>query len=265
MTGRDGACDQDRSVEIRETDRPGAFLVRLAGRDQSLVDLVDPTRLDFDYVRRMGDVLDAVAEPGTPLRVVHVGGAGLTLPRYVACTRPGSRQTVLEPHEELTARVRELLPLPRRSGIRVRAADGRTGLATLPAGSVDVVVLDAYDDGRVPAELLTVECFDVVAAALAPGGVLLANLSDRAPFGLTRDAVAGLEHRFAELLVSAEPATLRGRRPGNLLVVAGPLRAARPALSRSASSSAAPYRVVSGGRVRDSFGGGTARHDPDRR
>jgi spermidine synthase len=247
-------------VEILATDRAGAFLVRVDGRDQSLVDLADPTRLDFDYVRRMGDVLDAVAEPGEPLRVVHVGGAGLTLPRYVAATRPRSWQVVLEPDEELTSRVREELPLPRRSGIRVRPVDGRTGLADLREGTADVVVLDAYADGLVPEELLTTGCFTAVSRVLVPGGLLLANLADRAPFAGTRDVVAGLRTVFADLAVSAEPATLRGRRAGNLLVLAA-AEVPRAALRRSATTSAAPYRVLTGDEVGSSFGGGNALAD----
>ena len=249
-------------TEILATERPGSFLVRVDGRDQSLVDLEDPSRLAFDYVRRLGDVLDAVAEPGTPVRVLHVGGAGLTLPRYVAATRPTSWQVVLEPDADLTARVREELPLPRRSGIRVRAVDGRAGLSALREDSVDVVVLDAYVDGRVPEGLVTAEAVEAMARVVGPGGRVLLNLADRAPFPLVRDAVAGLRQRFASLLVSAEPATLKGRRAGNVLVVAGPDEAPLALLARRAATSAAPYRVLRGAEVGSAFGGGSARHDP---
>ena len=235
--------------------------MRLDDRDQSLVDLEDPTRLDFDYVRRMGDVLDALAGPGDPVRVLHVGGAGLTLPRYVAATRPRSSQVVLEPDEQLTALVREQLPLPRRSGIKVRPVDGRAGLPALREDHVDAVVLDAYAEGVVPPSLLTVECFGEVARVLAPGGLLLLNLSDRAPFTRTRDVVAGLRTHLPALVVSAEPATLRGRRPGNLLVVAGASGVPSSALQRSARTSAAPYRVLAGDEVGSSFGGGTPLRD----
>lgn len=252
----------DVAVEVVATERPGAFLVRVGGRDQSLVDLGDPTRLAFDYVRRMGDVLDAAAPPGKPLRVLHIGGAGLTLPRYVAATRPRSSQVVLEPDEALTELVRSRLPLPRRSGIRVRPVDGRRGLRQLRDASYDVVVLDAYDDGLVPAELLSNECFTDVARVLTPGGCLLANLADRAPFPMVRDALAGLRTLLPTLLVSAEPATLRGRRPGNVLVVAGAEEVPRAALAQRASTSAAPYRVLHGDQVASAFGGGHATHDP---
>ncbi len=243
--------------EVVPAGRPGAFLVRLDGRDQSVVDLSDPTRLDFDYVRRTGDVLDAVAPPGEPVRVLHVGGAGLTLPRYVAHTRPRSAQVVLEPDERLTELVRTELPLPRRSGIKVRPQDGRTGLAALREDHVDVVVLDAYAAGAVPRSLLTTGCVDELARVLAPGGVVVLNLADRAPFTLARDAVAGLRTRFDALAVSAEPATLRGRRPGNLLLVAGSSGVPLDALRASARTSAAPYRVLAGDEVRSHLGGGT--------
>ncbi len=251
---------REAAAEIVPTDRPGCFLVRKDGRDQSHVDLKDPTRLVFDYVRRMGDVLDALG-PGLPLRVLHVGGAGLTLPRYVAATRPGSRQVVLEPDETLTARVRAELPLPRRSGIRVRPVDGRRGLAGFPAGSTDVVVLDAYDDARVPDDLLSVECFEEMARVLTPSGLLLMNLSDRAPFRLARDVVAAQRLAFPRLLVGAEPATLRGRRSGNLLLVATSDELPAVALRRAAGTSPAPYRVLTGTDVSDVLGGGTPRHD----
>ena len=58
--------------------------------------LDDPTRLEFEYVRWTGDLLDVLAPEGEPLHTVHVGGAGCTLARYVAATRPRSRQVVLE-------------------------------------------------------------------------------------------------------------------------------------------------------------------------
>ncbi|WP_193614247.1 fused MFS/spermidine synthase [Nocardioides lijunqiniae] len=244
--------------ELQPTERARAFVLSHDGREQSHVDLDDPTYLAFDYVRRMGDVVDVLAGPGVPLRVVHVGGAGLTLPRYVAATRPTSAQVVLEPDEAVTELVRAELPLPRRSGIKVRPVDGLAGVAALPDGRADLVVLDAYADGRVPGELVTSGHTAEVARVLAPAGCYLLNLSDRAPFAHTRRVVAGLRESFAHLALGAEPATLRGRRDGNLMVLAG--RAPLPVelLRRRASESPAPYRVLDAALVSDSFGGGVA-------
>ncbi len=190
--------------------------------------------------------------------MVHVGGAGLTLPRYVAATRPGSAQVVLEPDEDLTAIVRDRLPLPRRSGIKVRPVDGRTGVAGLRDAYADLVLLDAYDEGEVPRDLLGAAFLADAARVLAPGGLLLVNLADAAPFVTTRRVVAGLRTSFGHVVVSAEPATLRGRRPGNLLLVAGSAGVPHAALVRSAATSAAPYRVLDEGQVLDSLGGGVA-------
>jgi spermidine synthase len=242
-------------------DGPTAYLLRIGGRDQSHVDVEDPTRLAFDYVRRIGDVVDLHGEPGVPQRVVHVGGGGLTLPRYVAATRPRSGQIVLEPAIDVTDAVRAQLPLPARSGIKVRPVDGRTGLAALRDASADLVIVDAFEHGRVPADLVTLECFATVGRVLAPDGLLLLNLVDRAPFAHTRRVVAGVRASYSSLLLSAEPATLRGRRDGNLLVVAGRTPVPLAALRRRAASSPLPYRVLDQDAVSSSFGGGDPLRD----
>lgn len=252
----------DDVVEIVADGAAGCFVVRIDGREQSYVDLSDATRLAFDYVRRIGDVLDALAPAGQPIRVVHVGGAGLTLPRYVAATRPTSAQVVLEPDEALTARVRDELPLPRRSGIKVRAVDGVAGVAALRDDYADVVVVDAFDQGRVPIGLLESEHLAQIGRVLHPDGCYVLNLVDQAPFALARDVVAGLREVFSSLMVSAEPATLRGRRPGNLLVTAGRSGVPLADLRRRAASSPAPYQVLDDRRVSDTFGGGRALRTP---
>lgn len=245
-------------VEIVPDGPAGCFVVRVDGREQSYVDLGDPTRLAFDYVRRIGDVLDAVAPPGKPIRVVHVGGAGLTIPRYVTATRPRSAQVVLEPAGALTALVRAQLPLPRHSGIKVRAVDGVSGVAALRDDYADVMVVDAFDDGRVPIGLLEAEHLAQVGRVLDPDGCYVLNLVDQAPFALARDVVAGLRGVFSTLMVSAEPATLRGRRPGNLLVTASRGGVPLADLRRRAASSPAPYQVLDDRLVSDTLGGGRA-------
>ncbi len=251
------------TLEIVPAGRPESYLLRLDGHDQSHVDLADPTRLEFDYVRRLGDVLDAWGEPGAPVRILHVGGAAMTLPRYVAATRPRSAQVVLEPAAEVTDLVRERLPLPRRSGIKVRPVDGRTGLAALRDAGLDVVLVDAYAEGRVPADLVTAEAAAEAARVLAPGGLLLLNLSDRAPFAWTRRVVAAVRTAFGATMLSAEPATLRARRAGNLLLVAGATQVPVADLQARAARSAAPYRVLDERGVSDSFGGGRPFTDAD--
>jgi spermidine synthase len=234
------------AVLVADWSYPNAFLLRVGGTDQSYVDLDDPTRLDFDYMQRIADVVDTVAAPGQPLRVIHIGGAALTLPRYVAATRPRSSQIVLEPDVELTAFVREHLPLPRRSGIKVRPADGRTGLAELPDDHAALVVLDAFVGARVPAELTTTSFLADIGRVLLADGVAVLNITDRGALTYTRRVVAGVAALFAHVAVGAEPSTLKGRRFGNVVVVASMAGLPLEPLTRRAAASAFPYRVLAG-------------------
>ncbi|MDX6322832.1 MAG: hypothetical protein QOF52_2690 [Propionibacteriaceae bacterium] len=242
---------------------PNSFMLRMGRTDQSYVDLDDPLRLEFDYVQRIADAIDAHAPEGDRIRIVHLGGAALTLPRYVSVTRPQSAQIVLEPDAELTAFVREHLPLPRRSGIKVRGIDGRSGVAELRDDFADVVVVDAFDGPRVPAELTTTEFFADVRRVLVDGGTVLLNITDRAPFGYGRRVMAAVDSVFPHSALSAEPATLKGRRFGNVLIAGSTATLPLADLARKAGSSAFPYRVVHGDRLAQLVGGGAPFTDAD--
>ena len=80
---------------VPDRDRRSAWTLLVDGTPQSHVDLADPTHLEFEYVRRMASAIDLSAPAGEPLRVLHLGGGGLTLARYVAATRPASPQRVV--------------------------------------------------------------------------------------------------------------------------------------------------------------------------
>ncbi len=238
-----------------DRERGSGFLLKVGQTDQSYVDLDDPTLLEFDYVQRIADALEAFTPSDEPRRVIHIGGAAMTLARYVATTRPRSPQIVLEPDEALTAFVREQLPLPQRSGIKVRPVDGRSGIAAMRPDYADVVILDAFEGARVPADLTTTEFFAQVSEVLAGDGVFLLNLTDRAPFAYLRRVVAGLGEHFSTLAMSAEPATFKGRRFGNVLVCAADVSLPDAVLAQKAARSAFPYRVLTNDLVRKSFAG----------
>ncbi len=96
---------------VADADRPRAWTLRVDGIPQSHVDLDDPRYLEFEYMRRLGHLADLTGSSGEPLRVLHLGGGALTLARYVAATRPGSRQLAVDSDEALVDLVRRLLPL----------------------------------------------------------------------------------------------------------------------------------------------------------
>lgn len=219
-------------------------MVRVGGADQSWVDPDDPAHLEFDYMQRLADQIDQHGAPGERLRVVHVGGAAMTLARYVAHTRPTSPQIVLEPDQELTVEVRQKVPLSKNSGIKVRPVDGRSGIAAMPDDYADIVIIDAFDGARVPGELVSVDFFGEVRRVLHSDGLLLANVTDTHPFAWTRRVLAGLQRYFAHCMLSAESATLKGRRFGNVVIAASQVALPVAQLERSASGAIFPHRLV---------------------
>ncbi|MFC9961504.1 spermidine synthase [Streptomyces nigra] len=246
-----------------DVDRDRAWLLTVDGAPQSYVDLDEPTHLEFEYARRLGHALDTVAEPGRALDVVHLGGGALTLPRYVAATRPGSRQQVVELDGALLELVLEHLPTRAGADITAHAADARAWLDAAPAESADVLVADVFGGSRVPAHLTSVEYARAAARVLRGDGVYLANLADAAPFAFLRSQLANLATVFGELALIAEPAVLRGRRFGNAVLVAAHRPVDVPALARLTAGDAFPARVEHGAGIRTFVGAARPVHDEE--
>jgi spermidine synthase len=256
---------QGRTVELLgDLDRPGAWMLLIDGTPQSHVDLDDPGHLEFEYMRRLGHVVDLAAPPGAPLRVLHLGGGGLTLARYTAATRPGSTQLAVEADAQVADLVRQRLPLrqpsratvnrapagrarPNQAGrIRVRVADAREVLAQQPAGSFDLVVADVFAGARTPAHLTSAEFARLAARALTPGGVFAENIGDGPPLSHARARIATVQSVFGSVCVLAEGPVLRGRRFGNLVVVAAGHELPVAELTRRAAADPFPARVLAG-------------------
>jgi spermidine synthase len=242
------AVDFGRAELVPDPDRPGARLLLLDGYPQSYVDPDDPAYLEFEYVRRIASIVDAATPPATPLTVLHLGGGALSLPRYVAATRPRSTQRVVERDAALTAFVRRELPLPRDADIRVRAEDARVAVEASRAARFHLVIGDVYGAARVPGRLTTIEYAREVARLLRPDGIYAVNLADGKPLAFARGQVATLAAAFADVCLLAEPGVLRGRRFGNLILAAAvaPDRLPVAALAAAAARDSFPARLVHG-------------------
>ncbi|HET9518702.1 MAG TPA: fused MFS/spermidine synthase [Actinoplanes sp.] len=240
---------------VPDPDRPASFTLLLDGTPQSHVDLADPTHLEFEYVRRIASVIDLIAPAGAPLRVLHLGGGALTLPRWVAATRAGSAQRVVEIDGPLVELVRRELPWDAKTKLRVRVADAREAVTTSRTASYDVVVADVFAGASTPAHLTSVEFVTEVARVLAPTGWYVANVADGPPLRHARAQVATIRSVLPQACVVADAAVLRGRRFGNLVVLAG--RTAPPVaeLTRRAAGDWFPGRVE---HDLDRFAGGLA-------
>lgn len=245
---------------IPDRDNPGAFWVRFGPTSQSWVDPARPDFLAFEYVQHIAMVLDHTVLD-TPedqrLRVVHLGGAGMSIPRWVAWRRPGTAQVVCEPDAELTAEVRRKIPLPPRSGIKVRDVDGRAGLKAMPEAWADVIIVDAFDGAQVPGELATQEAIDDLRRVARGDAVVILNVTDRAPFEWSKRLAGGLTRRWRHLLVGMEPVVAKGRRFGNLLLVASDIAPDVDGIERESARLTIGYRWITGRVARAWPGGAT--------
>ncbi len=231
---------------LRDADRRAAWMLLVDGVPQSHVDLDDPEYLDFEYVRRLGHVIDTAALEGQPLRVLHLGAGALTLARYVAATRPGSRQMAVEIDAALVDLVRAALPLRRGRSVRVRVGDARAVLESLPEASFDAVITDVFAGGQTPAHLTSAEFMAAVRRVLRGTGVFAGNVGDGPPLAHTRGQVATAWTVFPHACLIADASVLRGRRFGNLVLAASGEPLPVGTLTRLVAGDPMPGRVLHG-------------------
>ena len=231
---------------VPEPGRPWRVLLRLDGEDCSHVDLRDPGHLEFAYVRRLGDLADLVAPPRRRILALHLGGGGFTLPRYVAHTRPGSRQTVAEIDPVLLDLARAQLGLVTGRDLRVRVADAGLLLERRSDHSADLLVLDCFRGTDVPAHLVTPAAMAHARRVLRPGGLFAANVIDVPPLPAARALARVLTDTFPHVGVVAARKVLRGRQGGNVVLVAAERGLPARELAARALRGPAPELVLTG-------------------
>lgn len=236
----------------------GAYTLTVNGTPQSHVNLDDPSQLFFEYVQRMGHVIDRIGDPGEPITALHLGAGALTLPRYVEATRPGSRQQVVELEQDLVDYVREVLPWSKRASIRIRHGDAREVLGRLPAGlrgTVDLIVVDVFSGARTPAHVTSVEFYTEAVALLSARGILVANVADGPGLAFARGQAATLAAVLPEVAVLAETQILKGRRFGNLVMVGSKAQLPFDWMPRLLAAGPHPSKIVAGAELREFIGG----------
>lgn len=198
----------------------GAYVLSIGDAEQSHVDLAHPAHVFYAYLRRIANVVDAVAPPGAPIRALHLGGGALTLARYIAASRPGSVQAAVELERELIDFVLERLPLAPGTDLSVHLGDARWMLPEVAErGPFEVIVLDIFSGPDAPEHLAHRDFYAEASALLAPGGALLVNIGDDPPLTLVRSQLAAMRSVFAEVAALAEPEMFAGRFPGNIVAV----------------------------------------------
>jgi MFS family permease len=220
----------------------------------SYVDVDDPTHLEFAYIRLFAAALDAGHPTADPLDVLHVGGGGLTMPRYLQATRPGTRSEVLEIDGDLADLVLDQLPVGDDVDLDLRVGDARRLVRDVPDESQDVVFGDAFGGLAAPWHLTTREFVAEIDRVLRPGGLYVANLIDRAPLRFTRSEAATFQRGLGHVALIAPVALLDGRGSGNLVLVGSDEPLPIDALERAVTARVAGYEVVSGAALAELVG-----------
>jgi hypothetical protein len=133
--------------------------------------------------------------------LLRVGVFGLGVGSQASYARPGEEWTFYEidPAMERVAadpRYFTYLTDSPTKNIRILLGDARLRLREAPDRSYDLLVMDAFGSDSVPAHLLTREALDLYLTKLAPGGVLVFNISNR---------YLGLRPVLADLALSTDP------------------------------------------------------------
>jgi spermidine synthase len=219
-----GGCDAETiyhcAVVETDPDRASGRILLLDGAPHSYVDLADPTYVQYPYAKAMVSVIDTEFAGGQPLRVYHLGGGGLTLPRYLQQVRQGTSSLVSEIDPGVVNIDTEQLGLKTGDGIEVLVEDGRLRLGQLTGDSHDLVIGDAFGGVSVPWHLTTREAVGEVKRVLTDEGIYVVNLLDYGPLAFARAEVATLSAVFDHVALATETDTLtQGQNAGGNLVV----------------------------------------------
>ncbi|MFJ7329808.1 fused MFS/spermidine synthase [Streptomyces cyaneofuscatus] len=253
-----GGCDAETRYHcariVADPERATGRTLVLDGLRHSYVDVEDPTYLRFGYVRAFASVVDTAFPAGEPLAAHHIGGGGLTFPRYLAAARPGTRSLVSEIDGGVVRIDREQLDLGASSGIDVRVEDARLGLKRLETDSRDLVVGDAFGGVSVPWHLTTTEALRDVHRALKKDGLYAANVIDHGRLAFARAQVATLAEVFEHVAVIGVPADI-GLDPtatplgGNMVVLASDRPFDAPAIQEALDTRETDWRIATGDTV----------------
>src|SRR3954468_23360259 len=218
------ACAQPRVIHQRATpygdlyvteETPGlrTLRFRLDGARQSVVDLRDPDHLELAYTRL---ALAGAALVPAPRRILLAGLGGGALPRFLHRNFPEARVEVVEINPQVLEVATQYLGFTPDARLVVHIADARDFIARAPAGAYDLIVLDAYADATVPPHLATLEFMAAVRQALAPSGVVVSNLWNRANNKRYDDMLATQRAAFASVATLAVPSEV------NVIVLSTP-------------------------------------------
>lgn len=186
----------------------------------SYVDLNDPTYLEFGYAKNFVTAIDSRWADKSPLEVLHIGAGGLTIPRYLSATRPGTENKVYEIDPGVIEVDKAELGAKTGPELDVRIRDGRLGVRSEPTDSRDLVVMDAFGGIAVPWHLTTREIVADIRRVVRPDGLYLVNIIDFGPQAFLKAEIRTIAAEFPYVGLISKPAALAGTEGGNFVLVA---------------------------------------------
>ncbi|GAB3939980.1 spermidine synthase [Corynebacterium tapiri] len=202
--------------------RPGSYILQVNGVPSSHFVPGDPSVLEFEYMRWIASavvsLVDARFDPRS-ISMTHLGGAGCTLPKYFADRWPKSRHSVVEIDARLAELVRTHCEVPSSPTVKIRVGDAIEVARGFKPATRDVLIRDVFSGSVTPRPLTTVEFFTEVATSLRPHGFYVANCGSHSDLAEVRAELAGMQEAFAHCAAIADPAMLKGRRYGNVILI----------------------------------------------
>jgi spermidine synthase len=171
--GRASRWPLGRQTAVAVSEQAGVRYLHIGGDAiQSAMRLSRPDRLELHYTRAMMAFL--LFHP-RPERVLMVGLGGGSMARFLHQAFPRCRVTALEVNPDVVTAARQHFDFP-PDGQRLAVVldDGAAWVRSHP-GSADVLLLDAFDDGRQVEDLCSESFYAAAFAALAEPAVLVQN------------------------------------------------------------------------------------------
>jgi spermidine synthase len=161
----------DSSVTVAEEG--GVRSLHIGGLAiQSAMRVEAPDELELHYTRAMMGFLLFNARPRD---VLMVGLGGGSIAKFIHQRMSQTRLTVVEIRREVVAAARGFFSLPRDDErLKVIIDDGARYIPANPL-CADVMLLDAFDNGRHPSSLCSQAFYDAAHEAVRPDGILAVN------------------------------------------------------------------------------------------
>ncbi|HIG39079.1 MAG: fused MFS/spermidine synthase [bacterium] len=165
-----------RNIIVKEQSgrRCLVFTLKRGDRNQTCMDLENPRKLVFPYVRMtMGGLL----VNSKPDRMLIIGLGGGSIPLTLGELFPNAHIDIVEIDEAVIRVARKYFNFVETSRVQVHVADARVYIkrAGLQQKHYDLIILDAFTGDYIPEHLMTTEFLQETKQLLTREGLLVAN------------------------------------------------------------------------------------------